>query len=107
MTILTMPAIPVPEEKMKALLDFLFERDLTPELRDEAAGDRFAYRFVGYTKLLDQDEVERVTSLTDAVWNRFCAPFQASRTTSGASCSTAAKNSRSSSMATSSRNRCP
>ena len=51
-----MPAIPVPEEKVKDLLDFLFERDLTPANRDDQAPDRYTYRFVGYSKLLDQDD---------------------------------------------------
>jgi quinoprotein glucose dehydrogenase len=52
----SMPVIPVPAEKVKALLDFLFERDLTADNRDASAPDRLTYRFVGYTKLLDQDE---------------------------------------------------
>jgi quinoprotein glucose dehydrogenase len=52
----SMPAIPVPEAKIKDLLDFLFERDLTEANRDNLAPDRSTYRFIGYSKLLDQDD---------------------------------------------------
>lgn len=50
-----MPPVPVPEAQVKDLLDFLFERDLTSANRDDAASDRYTWRFIGYNKLLDQD----------------------------------------------------
>ena len=50
-----MPAVPVPQAKIQGLVDFLFNRDLTPETKTDPT-DRYTYRFNGYTKLLDQDE---------------------------------------------------
>ena len=52
----SMPAIPVLEAKIPGLLDFLFERDLKAANLARPAEDRPTYRFVGYFKLLDQDE---------------------------------------------------
>ena len=53
----SMPAIPVPAEKMKGLLDFLFNRDLPPAAGDATPVEgRDIYRFMGYSKLLDPDE---------------------------------------------------
>ena len=52
----SMPSIPVPEAKIPALLDFLFERDLKAAHLAEPVDERPTYRFVGYFKLLDQDE---------------------------------------------------
>jgi quinoprotein glucose dehydrogenase len=52
----SMPAVPVPETKLAALLDFLFERDLGRATLVEPPPTRTAYRFMGYFKLLDQDE---------------------------------------------------
>ena len=52
----SMPAIPVPEGKIPALLDFLFERDLKTAHLADPVEQRPTYRFVNYFKLLDQDE---------------------------------------------------
>ena len=52
----SMPAIAVPDAKIPALLDFLFERDLQAAHLAQPVEERPAYRFVGYSKLLDQDE---------------------------------------------------
>jgi quinoprotein glucose dehydrogenase len=52
----SMPAIPVPREKMTALLDFLFERDIKQAVLDISALPRYEYKFNGYSKLLDQDD---------------------------------------------------
>jgi len=49
-----MPAIPVPEDKMKGLMDFLYDRDL-PATPPPPQTERFLYRFNGYGQLLDQD----------------------------------------------------
>jgi quinoprotein glucose dehydrogenase len=48
-----MPAMPVPENKIAGLLDFLFNRDQPTAVSTE---DRYTYKFNGYTKLLDQDD---------------------------------------------------
>jgi hypothetical protein len=52
----SMPPIPLPEEKIPSLLDFLFERDLKAAHLAQPAKERPSYRFVGYSKPLDQDE---------------------------------------------------
>ncbi len=51
----SMPAVPIPEGKIKDLVDFLLERDL--EQADIASNEpsRYTYKFDGYSKLLDQD----------------------------------------------------
>ncbi len=51
----SMPSVPVPDDKVPDLLDFLFERDLSRASLDQSAGERFAYKFDGYHELLDQD----------------------------------------------------
>lgn len=51
----SMPSIPVPPDRMQALIDFLFERDLAQATIDRTAGTRETYRFAGYHQLLDQD----------------------------------------------------
>jgi quinoprotein glucose dehydrogenase len=52
----SMPAIAVPQAKIPALLDFLFERDLKAAKLAQPAEERPVYRFVGYSRLLDQDD---------------------------------------------------
>ncbi len=49
----SMPAMPLAEEKLKPLAEFLLEKDLPARPAPE---DRLRYRFVGYSKLLDQDQ---------------------------------------------------
>lgn len=50
-----MPSIPVPQEELPHLLDFLFERDLEQASIDRTAGNRMTYKFDEYHELLDQD----------------------------------------------------
>jgi quinoprotein glucose dehydrogenase len=50
-----MPSIPVPQEKIPELLNFLFERDLSQASVDRNPDNRSAYKFDGYHQLLDQD----------------------------------------------------
>ena len=50
-----MPSVPVPQDKIPALLDFLFERDLQDASVDRSAGRRMTYKFDGYHPLVDQD----------------------------------------------------
>jgi quinoprotein glucose dehydrogenase len=52
----SMPAVPVPQAKIPALLDFLLERDLPQATLDTIVEPAAEYRFTGYTKLLDQDQ---------------------------------------------------
>jgi quinoprotein glucose dehydrogenase len=52
----SMPAIGVPEAKVKPLLDFLLERDLAAATLAPSEKPRSTFRFVGYNKLLDQEE---------------------------------------------------
>jgi quinoprotein glucose dehydrogenase len=49
-----MPSVAVPENEMRALLDFLLERDL-PASDAAASEDRYTYKFNGYGRLLDND----------------------------------------------------
>jgi quinoprotein glucose dehydrogenase len=51
-----MPTIDVPPAKQRALLDFLFERDLAAATLAPGQGPSETYRFVGYNKLLDPDD---------------------------------------------------
>jgi quinoprotein glucose dehydrogenase len=51
----SMPAIPVPQDELAPLLDFLFERDLSQATLDKTASPAHEYKFEGYSKLLDQD----------------------------------------------------
>jgi quinoprotein glucose dehydrogenase len=50
-----MPPIPVPDEQVSGLLDFLFERDLSQASLDPSATNQYAYKFDGYSELLDQE----------------------------------------------------
>jgi quinoprotein glucose dehydrogenase len=51
----SMPAIPVPENRVKGLLDFLSNRDLAGSGALVDSADRYTYRFAGYGRLLDQN----------------------------------------------------
>jgi quinoprotein glucose dehydrogenase len=50
-----MSPVPVPADKMAGLLDFLFERDLSQASVDMSTASRSAYKFDGYSPLLDQE----------------------------------------------------
>jgi quinoprotein glucose dehydrogenase len=50
----SMSAVPVPEAKLQPLVDFLLERDRPANT--VLGEERKKFRFVGYSKLLDQDE---------------------------------------------------
>ena len=50
-----MPSVPVPDDKIQGLLDFLFERDLKDASVDQSADRRMTFKFDGYHELLDQD----------------------------------------------------
>jgi quinoprotein glucose dehydrogenase len=50
----SMPSMPLAEEKLQPLIDFLLERDLPAGAVSPSGLSR--YRFVGYSKLLDQDQ---------------------------------------------------
>jgi quinoprotein glucose dehydrogenase len=51
-----MPGIPVPEEKIPALIDYLYNRDLPASaVAQPNSLKRYLYRFNGYNQLLDED----------------------------------------------------
>lgn len=50
-----MPAIPIPEDQLRSLLDFLFDRDIAGRkaAQNQGTASAFSYEASGFTKLLD------------------------------------------------------